>query len=169
MQVTYKDLQDSEDIDKDAFAGTNTDVNASDSLYNTSDMAKLMKESLDEVVPDRIKTLHIYEEFWGIIGKTIKLTFIRPDEIEFFQYLFRNARRRYLMSVRPHHYSWDQGMLLAQLEVYFEAAVRRAVGKNFNERELIASQISQIVRSNTESLNTGDSGGRMKQFFNKVF
>lgn len=169
MQITYKDLVESDDIDKDAFAGTNTDVNASESLYSTGDMARLIKESLEEIVPEQIRKKRIYIEFWGVLGKTLKLTFIKSDEIEFFQYLFRNCRRRYLMSVRPDQYTWEDGMLLSQLEIYFEAAVRRAVGHNFNERELIASQISQIVRSNTESLNTNETGGSVKRFFNKIF
>lgn len=133
-------------------------------LYEQGDMSKLVKTYLDENVPTRIQQHEVYREFWAMLGHTVKLSFLTHRDIDVFMDAFDDFKYQYLMSRPVYETSDEELKIISQIRLYFQAAIRRAVGTDrhkFNERIILGGQIHQTVRSNTESLNdgTGRRGG----------
>lgn len=133
------------------------------SLYGQQDMTKLVNTFLEEDMPDDLKQSQMVRDFWAVLGKTIKLSFMEKDDIEDFETLFEIARIDYVMSIPEYEYTFKDAKHLEQLRIYFLAACKRAMGSpshKFNERIILGGSISQVIRSNTEAIKTGDGGSR---------
>jgi len=138
--------------------------------FSPSDMAKLVKTYLEEDVPTQIKKTSIYTEFWAVLGKTIKLTFLQPEDIDMFEAMFDVCRANYMMSKPTFEYGFDDMMILDQLRVYFVAACKRASGfsgARYNERMILGSQIHQNITDGGQGRSTSGGGffGGIKRFF----
>lgn len=152
------------DPDLKLLEGSRDDVRKNQDFFQTQDMAKLVKTYLEEEVPDSIRSSKIYTDFWAAIGNTIKLTFLEQEDVLDFEFLFEDARLNFVMTVPVYEYTWADMQVLSQLQLYFAAAVKRAVGfkqHRNNERIVLGGSINQVIRSNTESFRSGSGGGMM--------
>ena len=158
--IEDRDGSESEDPSMSQYYGSDADLRNASSLYRTQDVARLIEVSLEEDLPDNLKGKAWITEFWAVLGKTIKFTFIEKEDLLEFELLFENAKLDFIMSKPPYEFTFEDMKTLDELKIYFAAAVRRSIGfstHKINERTLVASQISQVIRSNTESY--GASGG----------
>ena len=143
--------------------GSDEEVRGSQDLFQSQDMVKLVKTYLEEDYPEEIRKTKIFQQFWAILGKTIKLSFVEKDDIYEFESLFEQCRLTFLMSMPPYDISWEDLQLIDQIRVYYLAAVKRATGfggHRFNERIILGGTINQTIRSNTESINSPAQQGR---------
>ncbi len=134
----------------------------SQNLFEGQDMSKLVKTYLEEQIPDQFKETELYKHFWAVLGNTIKLTFLNEKDEEFLEIMFEQTKITYIMSKPARKFTFYESQMLEQLKIYFMAACKRAIGSpghRLNERTIIATQINQVIRSNTESLAMGQSGG----------
>jgi len=149
--------------------GNEEELKRSQGLFQNQDMVKLVQTYLEEEIPEEFKNKKVMRDFWAVMGKTIKLSFVEKDDLFDFEILFDQARINYIMSKPPYEFDFDDQQLLDQLRIYYIAAVKRAMGfgsHRFNERIILGGTINQTIRSNTESFNSGNSGGG--GFFSKL-
>lgn len=131
-------------------------------LFEGQDMSKLVKTYLEEQIPDTFKETELYKHFWAALGNTLKLTFLDGTDVEFLEIMFEQTKITYIMSKPARKFGFYESQMLEQLKMYFLAACKRSVGSpahRLNERTIIATQINQVIRSNTESLNAQGGGG----------
>lgn len=137
---------------------------AAEDLFSTTDMSKLIKTYMEETIPEEIRNTKLFKDFWGVLGNTLKLTFLSEKEIPEFESLFREAKYNYIMSVPVYDYTAEEMKIMQQIKIYFAAAIRRSVGSRqhvINERTMQATTISQNIRSNTERFSQSSGGGMM--------
>ena len=144
--------------------GSNKELEHSQGLYEGQDMSKIIKVYMEEQVPEAFKMTTLYQEFWAVLGNTIKLTFINSTtDMTEFMLLFDDACITYKMSKPALKYSFTDMQMLDQFRIYFRASLKRAVGMPGygNERVILGGQIQQLIRTSTENLNAGGgkSGG----------
>lgn len=147
------------------------DSKNSQSLFQNTDMVKLVKTYLDEEIPEHISP-NLKKHFWAVLGNTVKLTFLDKEDVMDMELLFEQAKLNYTMEKPPYDFTFEDQQMLDELRTYFIAAVRRAVGSanhKFNERIILGGSINQVIRSNTESFKQGgDAGGfisKLKSLF----
>ena len=148
-------------------------LKAAEDLYSTTDMVKLAKLYLNEDgAPEQLKQSPFYKRFWGIFSTSPKLTFLRRDnkydDIQEFQSDFKVSRHKYIMSIAPYAWTWNDSLNMDQAEIYFKSTLRRSAGSPnhiINERTMLATTISQNIRSNTESMNLPQKKGFLKRNF----
>lgn len=155
------------EINKQDLAEGAQEMKTAQGLYEGQDMSRVIRMFIEEDVPDDIKKSRLFQEFWAVFGKTVKLSFIEKEDIQDFSYMLEQVKLDYVMSKAAQHFTFSDLQALDQIEMYFEAAIRKSIGisqHRFNERIIQGGQISQIVRTNTESLNAGRSGGFLGWF-----
>lgn len=151
--------------------GNYEDLNQAQDLFQMQDMAKLVRTYLEEDIPEDIKKTRVYNEMWAVLGRTIKLSFLDESDVQDFEFLYDECKINYVMSKPSYEFTFEDMQLLDQLRIYFLAALKRAKGVSqhrMNERTLLATQISQQIRSNTESFNQSSGGGilnKLKSWF----
>lgn len=135
------------------------------SLFENQDMVKIIKAYLEENVPENVRESELFKEFWAVIGKKIQLTFLDPEDLFEFEAMFLQCKSLILMREPAYALTFERIQLIKQVEMYFKAALRSAVGGKtgrLNERMILGSTITQTVRSNTEQY--GSVGGGKKGF-----
>ena len=144
------------------------EIEQASSLYDTTDMTKLVQEYMKEEVPKELKQHPIFKEFWAILGRTIKLTFLDKEDLDVFESYYDMARSDFIMSRPAYEFTFEDMQLLDQLRIYFIAAVKRAIGfyqNRYNERMILGSQIYQSISTQqTRESQPGGFLGRLKNF-----
>lgn len=161
------------DIDPEELYADDTERKMSEDLYQPNDMVKLVKTYIEESIPEEHKKHPLYSEFWAVYGKTLILSFLEKDDLYQFQILLDNAILDFMMTKPRYEVKFSDRVIVDQMRIYFLAALNRAVGSKshkFNERIILGGQINQIVRTNSEAINTGDNrgGGAISRFFGKL-
>lgn len=153
--------------------GSDPELKSAQDLYQGQDMVKLVRTYLEEEEPEAYKKNPLFTEFWAILSKNIKLSFLDGKyDVEDFEILFDQSKLNYVMSKPPYEFNWEDMQLLEQLKINFLASVKRAVGVSghrFNERIILGGTINQVIRSNTESIKAGDSGGGFMSKLRSIF
>ena len=109
------------------------------SLFENQDMVKIIKTYLEESVPEEIKETDLYQKFWIVFGKKLQLSFIDYEDKFEFEAMFEQAKLAYMMSMPSHEFTFDDVLAIKQLELYFAAALRSAIGmkeNRFSERRV---------------------------------
>jgi hypothetical protein len=161
-------------ISSEALAADNKQQENDRSLFENQDMVKIIKVYLEENVPVELKEKRIYKEFWAVLGKKIQLTFLDAEDKFDFEAMFVQAKMLYYMSIPKYETDFETIATMKQLEMYFIAAIRSAIGSRdnvFNERIVQASTIRQNINSNTERFGQmgGSSGGGFFSKLGKLF
>lgn len=167
----YKNPYDSQI--NDGLVADNKQLDADRTLFENQDMVKIIETYLEESVPQAIKDGDIYKTFWASMGKKIQLTFLEDEDKFDFEAMFRQTKMLYLMSIPKKDKTFETLTTLKQMEMYFVAAVRSAIGvkdNRFNERIVQASTIRQNISSNSESFRSSNGGkGGMFGWLSKMF
>jgi len=142
-------------------------------LFEAEDMTKLIKIYLEDDVPENLKTSSpIVKQFWAILGKSVKLTFLDQEDVMDFEFLFNQARYTLLMSMPSYKVTFDDLQQLDQIKLHYYASLKRAVGTNkqkLNERIILGSTINQSISSSQDSSTSSVGIGRQSgSFFNKL-
>lgn len=149
------------------FKGSEEQLKQAEDLFKPQDMVKLIKFYTEENLTPDFESSEFKKRFWAILGKSPILSFLKEEDEELFESMFRIAKLQYLMSYPAYKYTFTDQMEINQMRTYFKLAIKRSVGfdKNLiNERTMEATSINQIVRSNTEGFNAGGKSG----FFSKL-
>lgn len=147
------------------------DLKLAEDLYSGQDMSKLVKTYLDENIPEEFKKGDLNKQFWSIMGNSIKLAFLNGEDQEDMEALFNISKYAYIMSKPTYEYTWNDDHALKQMRLHFIISAKRAIGSpnhRLNERTMLATQINQQIRSNTETMRSSSSGGflsSLKRFF----
>ena len=145
-------------------AGSSEEVKQANNLFTGQDMTKLLEAYMEEEIPEQFRNEDILKQFWAVLGRTVKLTFITKEDLQEYEDLFEMAKNDFIMSIPPYEYSFKHQQMLEQLRIYFISALRRSMGTGnhvFNERILLGGQINQVIRSNTENFKPAGGGGVM--------
>ena len=172
MAIEYgKQEESNNSINEKDFYGSEEELKQSQDMFVPSnDMAKLITTYLEETVPDELKKTRLYQEFWAVAGKTIKLTFFDKDDMIDLDLMYDNITIDFKMSKAIYDFSFEDSQMLQQFRLYFKAAVKRSVGTpqhRFNERIILGGSINQTIRSNTEN-SSGRSDGNSGGIFGKI-
>lgn len=153
--------------------GSDPEVKGAQDLFQGQDLVKLVRTYLEEDQPEAFKENALFKEFWAILGKNLKLSFLDPKtDAEDLEMLFDMSKMNYIMSKPAFDFTWEDMQLLEQLKINFIACVKRAIGTTghrFNERIILGGTINQVIRSNTESIRAGDSGGGILARIKNIF
>lgn len=154
-------------------AGDPDEAEDNKSLFQNNDMVGLIREYLSVDIPKEMKEHKLIQQFWAILSKDIKLTFLEQDDIEDFELLFDQSMLNFLMSTPAYEFSNEDEQILDQFRIYFIAALKRSQGtKNhrFNERIIEGGTINQTIKSNTDIIQgAGNRGGGMSGMLSKLF
>lgn len=168
--MTYPRLDKDGNLDPRYLMGNEQELENSKSQFVQPGAGDMLKAYLDEEVPFDIRKTDLYQQFWAATGHTLQLTFIREDDIEYFEYLWRISKINFLMSVPSYKIRTKELQLLNQLHIHFIAAIRRSVGSKThitNERTAQQSSIQQVIRSNVEDIRAAP-GPPQKGFFARM-
>lgn len=142
-------------------------------LFQTNDMVGLIKEYLKLDIPKEMLAHPLVQQFWAVLSKDIKLTFLDRDDVEDLELLFDQSMLNYLMSTPSYEFSNEDEQMLDQLRIYFIAALKRSQGTKshrFNERIIEGGTINQTIKSNTDIVHTpGGQRGGMGTMLSKLF
>lgn len=147
------------------------DSKQSEDLFRQGDMVKLIEKYNEVDLPDGFDKHRLKKQFWAILCKDIKLTFIEDNnDIMEFEFLFKDAELNYMMNTPSFEFSFEDEQYIDQFRLYFLAALRRSKGfssHRFNERIIEGGTINQTIRSSTDTINqqTPKSGGFLSKFF----
>jgi len=151
---------------------SDSELNKSKSLFQNQDMVKLVETYLEEDLPDDLKKKNAIKQFWAVLGKTIKLTFLDKDDVSDFEILYDQARINFIMAKPAYEFTFEDAEMLDQMRIYFLSAIKRSVGTTthrFNERIILGGQINQVIRSNSESIGSTDKGGGILGKLKSIF
>ncbi|MFW6119403.1 MAG: hypothetical protein ACOC80_00655 [Petrotogales bacterium] len=150
------------DIDEKQIVGSEDQIRQDRGLFENEDMIRLAEVYLEEEVPKEVKKTELFRFMWSIVGKKLQLTFLQSQDESFFKSLFQQAKILYNIKHPAYHYTYDDIVLMKQIELHFMAAIKSAIGTKenvVNERTMQNTQINQVVRSNTETFGSGKKGG----------
>lgn len=145
-----------------ALMASEQEKDSAKSLYDHQDMSKLIETYMTVDIPRELKQHKLLTDFWAVLDRNIKLTFLREEDVEDSELLFEVAKVNYLQSRPAYTYTLDDVQLLDQLKIYFLAAIKRSVGigqHKFNERIIQGGTTNHVIRSNTDTIQSGSSGG----------
>lgn len=168
MIVNYESPQP---VTRDDFAGSDQDVRAASQLYEGQDATKIIKMYLEENLPDELREDKFLLSFWAIMGKKLQLTFLEKEDLPEFYAVFEQAKLAYFMSIPAEKFDYDALMRITQIEIYFVAALKSAVGSQsgkINERTMLNTAIQQNVVSRTERIGSTESGGMLSKLARKM-
>src|ERR1041385_3073130 len=124
----------------------------STNMYEGQDMSKLVKTYLEEQIPEEFQKSSLFVDFWAVLGNQLKLTFLKQEDLDFLEMMFEQVKITYIISRPRRKFTFKESLMLDNLKIHFITACKKAIGNgNHNERTILATQISQIIRSNTES------------------
>ena len=144
------------------YKGNEEQLKDSEDLFSQQDMVKLIRFYTEKDVPDNLAKKEPYKTFWAILGKAPILTFLKDEDEETYDSLFRLSKLKFLLSKPSYTYTFESQDAINQLRIYFKSAVKRAIGadKNrINERTMEQTQINQIMRTNLEGFNAPQKSG----------
>lgn len=174
--MSYEFLQEDGELDMNALQsllGSDTEVKNTKSLYQNTDMVRLIEKYTEVDLPEDLKKHPLVTELWAVLSKEIKWSFLEKEDEADFELLFDLAVINYLMQTPQYKFTFVDEQLLDQLRLYFVAAVKRArgvSGHRFNERIIEGGTINQVIRSNTDMIQAGGGGGGgLKSFMKRVF
>jgi len=143
------------------------DQAAAKNLYDSQDMSKLIETYMQVDIPKDLRQHRLMHDFWAVLDRTIKLTFYSADDVTDGELLFEIAKVNYLQTRPAYTYTLEDTQLLDQLKIYFIAAIKRSVGAGqhrFNERLVIGQGVNHVIRTNTDTIQSGSSGGFFSRF-----
>src|SRR3990167_4552514 len=158
-------MNDPEDMD---LYGLRQPQQSVEQFYPAVDSTATVRAYLDEIVPEEIKETELYKQFWAVISRNLKFSFLNEDDVELLELYFSDAVSTFIMGLSPSEYTFETMQLIDQMRIYFRTAINRAVGferHRFNERMIHGQQLSQIVRSNVDRVG----GEKQESFFSKLF
>lgn len=167
MRIESMPYEATEDLQ--GIYGSRAEVEAAQNMYESDDMVKLARLFLDENIPEGARKHPIIQKFWGLMSKSIVLSFLDANDIPQFEAYFEQAKIKFLMSVPPYEYGFEEMQLFDQVKLYWVASIRRAKGADrnrLNERVIQGGQLHHIIRTNTEGFSGGGGGGG--GFFSKI-
>ena len=170
-------MADNQDVQLDAatlanLVGTDNELSKSKDLFQNQDMVKLIEKYTEVDIPKELKDHDLVVEFWAILSKDIKLSFLDAADIDDFELLFDQAMLNFVMSRPSYEYTFEDDKILDQLKIYFIMALKRSQGTKshtFNERILEAGSVNQTIRSNTDVFQSPGSRGGKGSFLSKLF
>jgi hypothetical protein len=142
--------------------------------YEDPSQANFVETLLKEDIPASKKENNrdLLEDFFAIINRNLKLSFFDDVDLFTLESLFEDAIITLKMSKPNYAFTFEQLQVINQLKMTLRSSLKRSVGmKNdkMNERSLQSSQIHEIRRSNTESINAGRNNGfgsKISNYFN---
>jgi len=151
--------------------GSDKELTHSQGLYEGQDMSRIIKTYMEEDVHEEFRTTQLYQDFWAVLGRTIKLSFITLKECEDFEILFDDACVTFKMSIPAIKFTFKDMQMLDQFRIYFRASLKRAVGMAGygNERVILGGQVQQLIRTSTERIAGIDGGGGFFSGIKKMF
>ena len=140
----------------------------SEELFSNNEASKLIETYLREDFPKPIKEHPAFMQFWAVLGKSLKLSFLTETDVLDLESMYDEAMYNYIMSKPAYEYDFIDEQILDQNRFHLLVNMRRAVGTSkhvINERTMLTTQIRQQIRSNTENFMGGSGGGG---FFSKL-
>lgn len=149
------------------------ELNQSKSLFQNQDMVKIIETYVEEDLPEDIKQNKILMKFFGFVyGRSVKLSFLDKDDVQDMEYYFEDCRLSFMMHYPVYEYKTEDLGIIEQFRLVFRAACQRAVGSQthkFNERIILGGSINQVIRSNSENISAGGSGGGIFSKLKSIF
>lgn len=146
------------------FQGQQGSIAGVTNIYEVNDMVKLVKEfQTDPLLDNAVKLItnepqELQQEysrwFFSFISKSLLLSFVTKEDMQFLYNKFMSARANFLMSVPDYKKTTLTRQILSNLESYFYTQLIRAKGVKgqiTNERTMEATSITQSISTHSEN------------------
>lgn len=123
-------------------------------LLGITEQVELIREYLDDNVPDNEQSRKLNNHFWALFSPNAKLAFFDAKLHPQLMYLYvRGLELSHMMSMSEDAFSWQDDLFLQNSKLNFDISITRSIGTSsgiINERtaphqQQIRQQISQTA------------------------